>query len=151
MKNYCIVKNEKFEVVAYEKEERPTNFVIEQPKRNSGYGFDYIISNNDVKIRWTNGTYQGHYIRFSYKGIVLKETNCFNLQSVADYLNKFKDMSSDKLDDMLVNAQKAMKTELEKEIELLQIKKNDLEAKVSKLKKIIQKKEELKELIIGLE
>ena len=108
VKRNCIVKNEKFELFAYEKE-RPLNFVLEHATYDASK-FKYHIAESGVDVLWTNGTYQKDYISFSYKVIEFKRILYPTIQGVVEQLNLFLKMSESEIE---LLAEKAGKTKVD--------------------------------------
>jgi hypothetical protein len=144
----CIVRDEKeFKVVLLNDDDNyPANYVIRPQKFNTGSS-SFQLSENDVKIEWTNGTYQGHWVYFSFKGVKIKSINAPEAQSVCDYLNKISCMEQEEIDNLYETAQLELKPELEQEILNLKNQRDILLDEVSKLSKIKEKKDELFKLI----
>ena len=144
----CIIRSEKkFKVIVLAEDDNyPANLVIRPQKYNTGTS-SFQLSENDIKMSWTNGTYQGHRVSFLFKDVEIKAIKAPQIQSICDYLNKFSCMEKQELDKLYIEAQKGLKSKLEEEIELLKAERNSLSDEISKLKLIKQKNDELFKLI----
>jgi len=144
----CIVKNKIYEVTFFE-EKAPANCVLTQPNiKDKIYKYD-LPNGIDVKIFPTNNN--DPFCIFRYNRNHLKIMNNRNLQSVADYLNKFNNISKEELNELLEEAQNKTKSKLEQEIEELEAEKQALEDKMEIYRQIQSKKDEIKDLMQQLE
>jgi hypothetical protein len=144
----CIIRSEKkFKVIVLDEDDNyPANLVIKPQEYNTGTS-SFQLSENDIKMFWTNGTYQGHSVSFFFKDVKIKAIKAPQIQSICDYLNKFSCMEKQELDKLYIEAQKGLKSKLEEEIELLKAERNSLSDEILKLKLIKQKNDELFKLI----
>ena len=129
----CIVKNEKFEVIEVDSDKTPSNYVIKHQVYNT-WSSSYQLANSDIKIVWTNGTYQGDKVLFYYEDILLKEISSPQIQSVCDYINKYDSMSKTEVKELVTQAQNIAKDKLELEIENLTDLRNKIQNEIQELK-----------------
>ena len=113
----CIIRNEKnFEVKILNNEENyPSNYVLIPQEYNTGSSSFQMVE-NDIKVVWTNGTHQGHWVNFFMNDVKIKSIPNPQIQSVCDYLNKFAKIETQELNELLIEVQKTTKTNLEIEI-----------------------------------
>ena len=145
----CIVKNKYFEVKPYKTGHKPDNIIF----KRDGFGrinIPYKIAQTNIDAVWnTDDSYVNTFV-FQYKDHLLVEIKDPHIQSVAEYLNKFNNISKEELKDMVVKAQQNQKTELEQQIEDLKIEKENLEDKIAIYRQVQTKKDEIKELLSKL-
>lgn len=143
----CYVStNEVFEVVRYQ-DKLPNNFL-----ENSTSYFKYSLRNNiTIIVNYNSVGFSRNEFKALYEETVLRFEKGLKPVNVADLMNDFARMSHADIQQLVEKVQKETKSELECDIENLQNEKAALEEKVITLKNIIHKKDELFQLIKGLE
>ena len=145
----CIVKNKEFEVKPYKSTANYDNIVLPgkdllEPFAN--YNYSYKLVKTDIDVVWKD-----EKITFTYKDQTLLTIKDPHIQSVAEYLNKFNNISKKELNKLLEEAQNKTKSKLEQEIEELEAEKQALEDKMEIYRQIQSKKDEIKDLMQQLE
>ncbi len=146
----CIVKNKDFEVKPYNTDHKPDNIIF----KRDGYGrinISYKIAQTNIDAVWNTDDLHVNTIVFQYKDHLLVEIKDPHIQSVAEYLNKFNNISKVELNKLLEDAQNETKSKLEQQIEDLKTEKEDLAEKIAIYRQIQTKKDEIKELLSKLE
>lgn len=113
----------------------------------------YRLTSNDVDFHWGYikfGELKCESLLISYKDTELERYMKPNCQLVVDYLNKYESFSKKDIEKLVKEGQEVSKTQLELEIESLQVEKESLLEQISILKKIEEKKAEIKVLLSKL-
>lgn len=138
MEKDIIFENKEFKVVGYEKGDEPVNIAITIPKNGNGSRYS-MLNGVDIKINnpWTWN--KPIKIEFHYKSIIIEERKLGTIVSLCDLMNHYYNLSKNDLDVLLKTVQERVKSDLENEIELLVIKKNDLNQHLEELEKYFEK------------
>lgn len=110
----------------------------------------YKCAFNNVDFYWGYNKKDIDSFIVSYNSIPIIEVLQPTIQVVFDYLNEYCTISIEEIEKIVSENLPKYKSELEIEIETLQKEKNKLESKISIYKKIEEKKEELKKLLLEL-
>lgn len=153
-KKVCIVvKNNQFEAVYYEGNNRPLNCILVAPDGTT-WRNEYHLINTGLDVSWKDHYNPRLYkvLTVTYDGTLLFEKRTVsNPQLVIDVLNKYKDMSPSQLEALALESQEKEKTALEICIEELKAEKDKLEKQIKIYRQIRAKKEEIKQLLNQLE
>ena len=149
--NWCIVKNQKFELVKTEGA-IDKNCVLVLDSKNSSYNKYELLNGIVVKINFyfTHDRNFPSSYAFDYKDIEILKGDT-NWKSLLDFLNEYSSYSKEKLDNIVVEIQKKEKSKLELDIEKLKKQQSFFENKINIYKQVDRKYEEIKKLLLKLE
>lgn len=107
----------------------------------------YRLLSNDVDFFWGTKGFDEETLLISYKGVELEKIENPNNQQIIDYLNKYEKIPRHEFYNRVNQSKNVLKTQLELEIESLQVDKCKLLEQIEILKQIVEKNDEIKVLL----
>ncbi|MCU4177307.1 hypothetical protein [Carboxylicivirga sp. N1Y90] len=150
-----ILLDGKFQVVSYEKDNKPDGFIKSTSSHLKYELVNGIILKFDPQRKSDPYNNRSSIISSSleifFRETILKRQQDLTPANIADLMNHYASMPQSDIENLAIEVQKQTRTELQNDIQKFQNEKAALEEKVKTLKKIIRKKDELNQLIKELD